>query len=1142
MNRPERILVASLGAGVAVAIGLGLFFGTALFRDGAPTPLEESAAGPGAPGEKGPLASAPGPGAAAATPEAAAGEAAAAPGPNGAVLAGRVVERRERTAVAGVAVFLEKGEPRGFGDFERKSPEIPKPGPFRGDADAAGAFRLDGVPPGTYQVFAASDAYYCPAPRVVTVGAGEAALDLEIEVARAGAVSGVVTDRHGMPVVSARVESAPGFESLVLLQQSRNLGRSGRRETTTDGGGIFVLAGLPEGRGYRLSAEKDGYAPGAKAGVAVRPGEETRFVNIVLLRGGRLRGTVTGPDEKPVAGAEARLDPVATSDWFGGERARAATKADAAGAFSFEAVPPGKRRLVVDAPGFAPFTSDVIEFEDEKDAPPLAVRLAEGLVIRGRVLDAAGAPLEGATVTAAIANRRGGPPTGRRATSDATGAYAVAGLDDANYVLTAIAPDYDLAQRMNVPAGAEAIDFALKKNAGISGTVLLPGGEPMAARFSVRATAADGPAFPFGGGGAGGFPGRSQKEESFSDPQGRFLLKGVRAGKVNVVAKAEGYADAEPVAVDVAPEGLAENVVLTLKESGGITGVVLRAADRTPVEGARVRDGKPDEGMGEFFAAAFAPGSKETPVDGTFTLKGLTPGTHAVSVSHPEFPTVTVEEIVVTAGPPVGPIEILVDSGGGVFGTVFGADGLPEEGAVVAVMAGLMNVKRTAIADDAGYYEIRGLAPGGYSLLKTKMSTENPFEGMRTVAVTIVAGEMTRVDLGEGSGGCRVYGSVTDGGTPIDGANVTTFLRSDTGGAGGDGTTAPGMQFRTTRTDKAGFYEIANLPSGEYRFQVQPGGASGRPFVVDAFVPAEAEARIDFTVPRGGFAGRVVDADSGQPLSGVSVSAALSESARRGDFSDFAGQNLGSAVTDRDGKFEFEKLSPGVYRAEAGGGGGFFPGSESEVRYGRDVREGIRVDENRVTRGVDFALRAAGSLAAVVTGPDGKSVPGAFLHLRDSQGNEVSGFGNVTNEAGRVRVAGLKPDVYRVTVLSLRFAPLVRDGVRVLSASETEEEFSLVVGAEIRLTVTDRGTGRPVAGARAEVLDGEGRPVLRDARLLAIFTAPGRDATDENGVLDVRHVPPGAYRLRVTASGREPAEKPISVADGDELEIEVRVD
>ena len=48
---------------------------------------------------------------------------------------------------------------------------------------------------------------------------------------------------------------------------------------------------------------------------------------------------------------------------------------------------------------------------------------------------------------------------------------------------------------------------------------------------------------------------------------------------------------------------------------------------------------------------------------------------------------------------------------------------------------------------------------------------------------------------------------------------------------------------------------------------------------------------------------------------GTTVTAALSESERRGDFSDFAGRELGTAVTDRDGRYEFDRLAPGIYRA-----------------------------------------------------------------------------------------------------------------------------------------------------------------------------------------------------------------------------------
>jgi len=1140
MTRSEKFLLASLSALLLLAVVVGVVLLPSLLRPDARSPEAGAPDRESEGADRAPSAGAADSGRASlkGAAESGEGEATGGPVPRAGSISGRAVDRRTGTSVPGVAVFLEEGASRGFADFmTARAPSVPGRGPLRTDADDAGSFVLGSVPEGTYRVFAFADAWYCPEPRVVTVRAGEPVDGIEVGLERAGAVSGRVVDRFGGGIAGAAVATAPGFESLVLLQESRNLGRAGRRGGVTDDSGGFVVAGLPEGRGYRITATKDGYARGAIASVRVASGEETRGVEVVLLRGSRLAGVVLGPDGAPVAGAEARLHPASAEEWFPPEGGQPSRKTGDDGRFVFESVAPGRTRLSVEAAAFVAWTSDSIEIEDEKESPLVTVNLESGLAISGRVADVAGAPVAGATVTAAAAStpsRRRVSPASRQATTAENGEYAIRGLESGLHSVSAAAPGFEPDRKSGVAAGTDGADFALKRSAGVSGQVLTPAGPPIAARFTVRASAPSAPSFGFGSRFAGG----ATRESSFTDEDGRFTLGDVRSGKVRLVASAEGFADSEPVDVEVPPEGTVAGVLLFLKEAGGISGVVLRTSDRAPVAGARVRDGQPEAGFGEFFASAFAPGSVETAADGTFALRDLEPGTHAITVSSPEYPTVVVEDVAVTPGIPVGPVEVLLASGGGVYGTVFGQNGAPEPGAIVAIMAGLMNVQRTAIADETGYYEIRGLKPGPYSLLKTKMAPGSPFEGMRTVAVTIVEGEMIRVDVGEAVGGCRVFGTVTDALTPLDGATVTSFLRD-----GPSGESAPsGLHFRTARTDRNGLYEIANLPSGDYRFQVQPPSGGGRPFLADSFVPAEPEFRIDFAVPRGGFSGRVTDAATGEAIAGIDVRASLSESERRGDFSDMAARDLGSASTDEDGRYELDRLSPGIYRAEAGGGG-VLPGAGEALRYGRDVREAIRVEEGRVVRGVDFALETPGSLAALVTKPDGKEpVPAAFLHLRDQNGNEVSGFGNVTNAEGRVRIGGLKPGAYRVTVLTLEWAPLIRDGVKIASASETSEEFRLGRGGEIRLTVVDGSSGRGVAGARAELLDEKGEAVLKDARLLAIFTAPGRDRTDEKGALDVRHVPPGAYRLRVIAPDRRPAERPISVAEGDALEVEIELD
>jgi len=848
-------------------------------------------------------------------------------------VAGLVVSARDGAPVPGVAVFLE---PAGRSGGE---PEPPAPGPLRTDSDGAGTFRLARVPPGSYAVYASGAGWSCVEPVPVSPEAGDAIGSIVVEVAPGGAVSGIVTDRLGSPVPGATVTVARGLDPLVLPGESDApvAAIAARRSAMTNDGGLFLVAGLPEGRFYEITASCAGFLPAKLDGVEVRAREETRDLVLRLIRGGSLRGTVIAPDGRPVAGASVSLGVAARADWFGAaddEPAVLSTVTDEAGAFAFDAVPPGRRPLVVDAEGFVPWTRDYVKIEEGVEHAPVAAVLDPGLAIRGRVLDDAGVAREGAVVTAAP-HREGDVRRGR---ADAAGVYVIWGLEATTYVVEAGAPGLDSVSRVRIPAGSEGVDFRLPRRAAVAGSVRRPDGSPVKSPFGVRASR--------------GGPARAAAEASFSDPDGRFVIEDAPSGRISVSASSPRFVDSDPVTIEVAPATIAGGLVLLLKEAGGVRGVVRRAVDDSPLEGALVTLGVREFDPREFRRRANARDACVSGPDGRFTLEPVPPGKRAISVAHPDFATEFVFDIFVTEGSPAGPIVVHAKNGGGVFGDVFGPDGQPEEGAFVALVSGRFNVRRSTFTDSLGAYALRGARPGKYRVLALlpRRGSRSPFENARSAPVEIAADSMVQVDFRESRGGTRVDGTVTDEGGPVEGAIVVA-----TAGFRDEPDDAP---IDAARTDALGAFAMAGLAPGRTTFHVLR-NRGARPFVVRDVVPDTPPAKIDITVPFGGFSGRVFDASTQAALAGFTVSVTAPGPGGAGEGPGRGGSRaLAVAITDEAGRYLFERLTPGSYRAEARSArGGRFEPREWRNPYAPEVRDRIPVEEETLTRNVDFALR-----------------------------------------------------------------------------------------------------------------------------------------------------------------------------------------
>ncbi|MEM9378537.1 MAG: carboxypeptidase regulatory-like domain-containing protein, partial [Planctomycetota bacterium] len=469
------------------------------------------------------------------------------------------------------------------------SPSIEGPPVRTATSGPDGAFRLEHVGPSFY-VDAQREGYAIRSGFSGELDAGATAEDLEIVLDRARSLRGIVTDLEGRPLEGVRVRSDPNYRSLAQWHQTPY--PKIRQVTgllfrgTTDATGAFEVDAVPQGGNTRLYFR---LAPFLEAYRDLDPTEGAHEVR--LDPGLSAEGVVFDAAGAPAAGASVRRGPTFSNL----HTAPTHIVADDGGRFRLDGLsrpdptdeyeaPP---YLVVKHAGHAVHVEQPIEIGP--GAAPSTIRLDPELRLAGRVVDADGAPVEGASlrITGERRMNRGyesdfpaswvhvaGIDT---ATSAADGRFTFGQLPAGPYDLQLYAHGDRLRSRSyRVAAGAEDLELVLDERA--MAKVVLRGrvtdartGEPL-----------------------GGFtvcPIRDGEgtNRAIADPNGRYEVSGLEAGPYGVVFDADGYSRFETALAEFAegthevdaalwPEATLRFVIVD--ETGeALEGAALRAFD-----------------------------------------------------------------------------------------------------------------------------------------------------------------------------------------------------------------------------------------------------------------------------------------------------------------------------------------------------------------------------------------------------------------------------------------------------------------------------------------------------------------------------------------------------------------------------------
>jgi hypothetical protein len=328
-------------------------------------------------------------------------------------------------------------------------------------------------------------------------------------------------------------------------------------------------------------------------------------------------GTVVGEGDAPIARATVYV--------AGDPKLRAST--DASGAFRLRGVPLGALTLVAEADHHAQ-TKVTVEAGAAGEVSEVTIVLEPAAPIVGIVVSPAGDPVDRAILL--CLDRRDDPTLG--ATTDAEGRFSLAPRAEGCRAIATHQEFGDASPRVLV-AGKDN-RLVLGEPASIAGVVVDERGRALSGyHIAVESFKSDDASRPAG---------VVNKRQRVDEPDGRFLLEGLRAGEYVLTANAQGRPPVQSDPIQVAAGERVRSVRIVVPLGAVLTGIVRDATSGDPVAGAVVTlDG----------LTMIGPSSPPATTDeaGRYSIEGVPKGPFSVRVGKQGYLT-RVEAGITTGG------------------------------------------------------------------------------------------------------------------------------------------------------------------------------------------------------------------------------------------------------------------------------------------------------------------------------------------------------------------------------------------------------------------------------------------------------------------------------------------------------------
>jgi len=518
----------------------------------------------------------------------------------------------------------------------------------------------------------------------------------------------------------------------------------------------------------------------------------------------------------------------------------------------------------------------------------------------------------------------------------------------------------------------------------------------------------------------------------------------------------------------------------------------------------------------------------------------------------------------------------------------------PALGILVTVTTSNLQAIAQAITDADGTFRVNGLSAGQFQVMPITptyvLRPNNPMSGPGQT-INLALGEAVEgVDFKIARGGV-ITGRVTDADRRSVIEERVTLTAVDDNGAPLRQQMFPTRNYQMYQTDDRGVYRIYGLPAGKYKVSAgqEPGrmamagavaGNYPRTYYPDATDPAKAsivdlneggEAKnIDISLGRRGttyaVSGRIVDADTGQPLPGVQYAFGVLQTRRtpqNQEQSFVAGMASPATPTNTQGEFHLDGIEPGRYAVFASSSM-----APANLRTGPEVYSdplSFEVIDSDVTD-LEIKARRGLSVSGVVV-LDGTTDKNVFARISrlviSAYGSPTSASGDIQllgggggtsaiNSDGFFRVGGLRPGRVQLNIGALNAADS-----RGIAISRIEHQ-GVPQNREIEIP-----PGQDVSGVRVYLAYGtgivrgqikvEGGTLPNDVVMMVALmregmTRPPSAQVDSRGHFVIQNVPAGNYEVMLqvlTFGPQNPLPRgfprmqrqPITVVDNTETEV-----
>ncbi len=946
------------------------------------------------------------------------------PGP---VIRGRVLDATTHRPVARAYVDAVSGRRR---LWTRSAPD--------------GSFVIRPAPAGDWFVGAIAPRYVQTTRRLAR--ARDTDKPVELLLREGVTISGRVTDDERRPVAAARIR---------VLENSRS---SPTAAALTAADGTFTLRRIPGVETLRLVATHPDFEPASLGDLGLKPGEKRTGVAFALSRGATVAGIVT-VGGAPLAGAQVTLTlgrrgtgidapprSLAGPVW---SWPRATTGAD--GRFRIGGLAPGEYTLTASKTGYARESTEGIVVAGRRGPQQLVFALGPEAVITGSVRGKRGSGVADQFVRAAPSDAA--IHSSGSAQTLADGSFRIDGLKPGvTYTLT-LSSVFPGGQRKWVVAPAEGVEMTGTGTGRIEGRVIDSAGRPVT-EFQVTAQ----------NDGSSGANRVNPVRQDISSESGEFALENVPATLLEVRAVAKGYQPGRISGIALEEGETHPGVEVTLSRGVSLHGRVIDARSGAPLPDIDVRvEGAPSgattDADGSFEIGGLPPGKVRVTARGqeyTSTSQEVEAGENAASVELKLSAGASVSAVVVSSGgePQAGAQATLTQAGQDSFnGTkaTAGPDGrllfshlAPGRYTLTAGIAGryAKPVDLTLEADQARE-DVRVVIGGGATVLATVTGLSPEERSQVTVYLNTNAslgnakelpdGRFEVLDVAPGPTGvyARVGPSMDIGGKSVRrsvtipeegtievelpfeaGFTLTVHVQRDGQPVEGAWVHAnPALPdngtFGSATTDASGSCRLTGLKAGTFHvFVYSMATSSAAP---EQKVDVNGDQTLEFDLPAGRLAGRVVASGSSQPLADVQVT--VSPASTSGSFMSH------SAMTDSTGQFQLSGLDAGPLSLTA-------------------QKKSYLVDTRTVSADAadDLVIEMTRGDGLDVTGQDGiLGTPlGSFsARVFDGTGAQLAGSYVQLDSSGRGEIPSLKPGSYSIIVNTSGYAPSAYDGVTV---------------------------------------------------------------------------------------------------------------